>query len=191
MRKWYFEWTLCANRCTTASLYCLAPSLALGWGGYNKIWMETEMCEYPSPFSLSHLFPPLFAHCTQFFPFNLACVGNVRPFFWFVFASSSFVSVCRKFSLISSSHLGASSFGRILKFCIKKNSVEVSLLLVCFYWFLGVFCFFGGVCWRCRRCRSGFGFWGLVDADGCFGSDALLLYYCVLFFPDSFILLLI
>jgi len=35
--------------------------------------------------SLSHLFPPLFAHCTQFFAFNLACVGNVRPFFWVCF----------------------------------------------------------------------------------------------------------
>jgi hypothetical protein len=152
------------------------------------------MCEYPSLLFLSHLFPSLFAHCTQFFSLQ-ACVCRQRSsFFWVCFCFFLFCFCLQKFSLIQSSHLGASSSGRILKFCIKKNSVKISLCLFVFICFLGFFFFFflgGRVCWRCRRCRSGFGFWGLVDADGCFGSDALLLYYCIFFFPDSFILLLI
>jgi len=157
------------------------------------------MCEYPSLLFLSHLFPSLFAHCTQFFSLQ-ACVCRQRSSFFLVcFCFFLFCFCLQKFSLIPSSRLGASSSGRILKFCITKNSVKISILLVCFYLFLGVFFFFFFgffffFWWGLLALSSlSFRFWflGLVDADGCFGSDALLLYYCVFFFPDSFILLLI
>lgn len=143
-----------------------------------------------SSFSLSLIFfRPFLRIARSFFPFNLACVGNVRPFFLVCSCFFLFCFCLQKFSLILSSHLGASSCGRILKF---RRGFAFACLFLFISWGGFFFCFFGGVCcWRCRRCRSGFGFWGLVDADGCFGSEALLLYYCMLFFPDSFILLLI
>ncbi len=132
----------CVQMCTTASLFCLAPSLALGWGGYKKIWMETEMCEYPSRLSLSLIFfRPFLRIARSFLPSILRVSATFVLFFGFVFCFFLFGFCLRKFSLIPSSHLGASSSGRIYKFCIKKNSVKISLLLVCVYLFLGVFFF--------------------------------------------------
>ncbi len=126
--------------------------------GYKKIWMETEMCEYPSllslSLSLSHLFPPLFAHCTQFFCLQ-SCVCRQRSSFFFglfFFCFFLFGFCLQKFSLIPSSHLGASSSGRIFQILYNKELCQdFAFACLCLFVSWGVFFFFCGVCWRCRR----------------------------------------
>ncbi len=133
-----------------------------------------------SSFSLSSFSVPFCALHAVFFPSSLRVSATFVLFFGlflllpllFLFAEIFFDSVLTPRCVLVRPNF------KILYNKEFRQDFDFACLFLFVSW--GFFFFFGGGCWRCRRCRSGFGFWGLSMLMVVLA--AMLYYYTTVFF---------